>query len=174
METGRIVVGRIVKVFGIRGEVVIEPTGDDPGRFARGTVLYLSETGADFLEIAQVHASGRGLRAQFEGRPDRTSVEDLAGRTLYQDMADLPPLPEGVYYRFQLQGLRVTAADGSELGVLETVLDAPANDLYEVRGPAGTWLVPARKEFVQWIDLDRGEMRLTDRNDLLEAQRDGD
>ncbi len=177
--TQRVVVGWVVKAFGIRGEVAVEAAGGDPARFAPGTELFLDETGPDSLIIAGMRVvagprpGSRAFLLCFEGRPDRTAVEDLARRTLYQSADRLPPLSEGEYYHFQLVGLAVTGPDGQALGRLETVLDGPAADLYEVRGPSGTWFVPARKEFVAWVDLEKREMRLTDRADLLEAQRGG-
>jgi len=173
MESGRVVVGRIARIFGLRGEVLVLPTGEDPARFAAGSVLYLDESGPETLTVARVREREGGLLLRFEGRLDRTAVEDLARRTLYQDASALPPLPEGVYYHFQLVGLRVTRPDGSELGRLRDVLEGPEHDLYEVQGSAGEWLIPGRREFVAWVDLENGELRLTDRADLLEAQEKG-
>jgi hypothetical protein len=51
------------------------------------------------------------------------------------------------------------------------VIDMPGHDLLEVRGGGGEFLIPMRREFVAWIDLERGEIRLADRADLLEAQK---
>lgn len=175
MKAERVMVGRIAKPLGIRGEVVVHPTGDDPERFAPGTSLFLSEDTPEAVTIETLREDGgsgrgRGIVVTLRGRTDRTSVEDLAGRTLFQDVSNLPPLPEGVYYHFQLIGLRVTLADGSELGTLDQILSVGGTDLYEVRGRNREWLVPSRKEFVEWIDLGKGEIRLTDRADLLEAQ----
>lgn len=167
----RVLVGQIVNVFGIQGEVIIEPTGDDPRRFAPGTELYLDPRGNERVRIASRRGQGGRIVVSFEGRPDRTAVEELARRSLYQESAALPVLPEGEYYEFQLEGLRVTHPDGRELGRLTSVIPAPACDLYEVRGSGGEWLIPARKEFIAWVDLEKGELRLTDRSDLLEAQR---
>jgi 16S rRNA processing protein RimM len=177
MPAGRVVVGQVMKLFGLRGEVLIAPTGDDPRRFEPGAVVFLAEDrerdGPDAsLTVAQVRPHQAAWLVTFEGRPDRTSVEDLARRLLYQDAEDLPALPEGEFYHYQLVDLRVTRPDGSTLGRITQVIDLPGSDLYEVRGPGGTWLVPARSEFVAWINLEKHELRLTDRTDLLEAQAD--
>lgn len=166
----RAVIGRIYKVFGVRGEVLAGPTAGDARRFSAGMRLYLGESGDESLVVAGLRPHGDGLLLTFEGRPDRTSVEDLSGRWLYVDAATLPELPEGTYYHYQLVGLTVTRADGSVLGRLAQVLDVPSQDLYEVQGDGKVWMVPAAREFVAWIDLEKGEMRLTDREDLLEAQ----
>jgi len=170
MESGRVVVGRIAKVFGLQGDLLVLPTGDDPERFAPGAVLFLSETGPESVTVRRCRPHGGAYLVVFDGKSDRTAVEDLARRELYQDLAKLPPLPEGVYYHYQMVGLRVTRADGVELGRLTEVVPLTAHDLYEVHGPGGEWLIPGRKEFVEWVDVEKGEMRLTDRADLLEAQ----
>jgi 16S rRNA processing protein RimM len=166
----RVRVGRILKAHGIRGEALVVATGSDPERLGVGRVVYLAPAGEAMLRIASARGVDRGWLVRFEGRDDRTSVEELAGAWLYQEQEALPPLPEGEYYLFELEGLVVTRADGSELGRVERVLDSPGTDIYEVRGPGSTWLIPGRREFVEWIDLQRGELRLTDRGDLLEAQ----
>jgi 16S rRNA processing protein RimM len=171
---GRVAVGRIRKAFGIRGEVLLEPTGEDPDRFTPGVTLFLGETGPEAVIIAQARLSEGAWFLQFVGRPDRNSVEPLAGLWVYRDASELPPLKEGEYYHFQLVGLRVTRADGSALGTLESVRTGAGADLYEVQGPAGEWLIPGCKEFVEWVDLEKGEMRLTNRDDLLAAQEETD
>jgi 16S rRNA processing protein RimM len=169
----RVRVGRILKAHGIRGEVVVAATGSDPQRLASGRSVYLESAGEASLRVASARWADRGWLVRFEGYDDRNAAEELAGNWLYQEQAALPPLPEGEYYRFELEGLLVIGAGGEELGRVEQVLDSPGADIYEVRGPGGTWLIPGRREFVEWIDLQRGEIRLTDRGDLLEAQAPG-
>jgi len=166
----RAVVGRIYRVFGVRGEVLAGTTSGDANRFSIGMRLYLGETGDESLVVCGLRPHGDGLLMTFEGRPDRTSVEDLTGCWLYLDATALPELPEGTWYHYQLVGLTVTRADGSRLGTVAQVMDLPGQDLYEVRGEGKTWMIPAAREFVAWVDLDKGEIRLTDREDLLEAQ----
>ena len=72
MDLGRVVVGRIAKIFGLRGEVLVLPTGDDPDRFAPGAVFYLSEDGPESLTVARSRERDAGLLVRFEGRSDRT------------------------------------------------------------------------------------------------------
>lgn len=169
----RVQVGRILKPHGLRGDVVVAATGSDPSRLRPGQRLYIDRAGEAKVRVASARWIERGWLVRFDGRDDRTSVEELAGARLYLEKEELPPPPEGEFYHFQLEGLAVTRADGGELGKVERVLDLPENDIYEVRGPGGIWLIPGRREFVEWIDLQRGELRLTDRADLLEAQLPG-
>jgi len=134
---GRVAVGRIRKVFGIRGEVLIEATGDDPDRFAPGVTLYLGEAGPESVTIEDARESQGAWLVRFRSRPDRSAVEDLAGLWVYRESKELPTLGEGEYYHFQLVGLLVTRSDGTPLGRIESILESPGTDLYEVRGAVG-------------------------------------
>lgn len=180
-----VLIGRILKAHGIQGEVIIAATGGDPDRLRPGTVVR-GEVAAKRGErgprdgirvgpwtVATARWTGDGWIARFAGCDDRNAAEALAGVRLSVEAADLPPLPDGEYYRFQLEGLRVTGPDGAELGRLAGVIELPGQDLFEVTGPGGMVLVPGRREFIEWIDLEKGELRLKDRADLLEAQQAG-
>jgi 16S rRNA processing protein RimM len=95
----------------------------------------------------------------LRGHPDRTSVERFRHAILQVRESDLPPLPEGEYYRFQLVGLRVVDTEGRDLGVLEEVLETGANDVYRVRAPDGSdVLLPATADVVIRVDLEAGVM----------------
>jgi 16S rRNA processing protein RimM len=167
-----VLIGRIAKIHGLRGEVIIALAGGDPARFVPGARLFLDEAGAEPVVLARIAVRERSIAARFEGISDRTAAEPLLGRMLYQKAEDLPPLPEGEYYHFQLLGLAVTRSDGRPLGKVEAVFEIAGTDLFEVVGDEGTWLVPGRKEFVAWVDMEKREMRLTDREDLLLSQKD--
>ena len=67
-------------------------------------------------------------------------------------------MPEGLYYHWQLVGLKVIGDDGADLGTLMEVLQPGANDVYVVRGPSGEVLLPAVKECVKATDLAAGTM----------------
>jgi 16S rRNA processing protein RimM len=194
MTAGRVLIGRILKAHGIQGEVTFLATGDDPGSLRSGLVVYLGERGGQRRgdtgseagggagvdggsetvdESLTLRAARDGYRSwllSFDEVTDRDAAELLAGRSLFVEEAALPPLPEGEYYQFQLVERVVTQSDGRELGRVSRVIDMPGHDLLEVQGALGEFLIPMRREFVEWIDLERGEIRLADRADLLEAQ----
>jgi 16S rRNA processing protein RimM len=169
LSNPRVVVGRILKPHGVQGEVLVLPTGDDPARFAPGEALFLDEAGGESLTVATCRPANGAYRVAFAGVSDRGAAEAIAGRELYQKTERLPELPDGTYYHYQLVGLEVRRADGRRLGEVAKVVELPGGDLYQVRGGEQEWMIPARSEFIDGVSLERGEIRLRDREDLLEA-----
>lgn len=150
--------GFVRRAVGLGGEVEVEPLGGNPGRFAPGSVL---RAGNRPVEIERAHqAGGMLLRLKIAGVDDRDAAEKLRGRYLEIDGGDLPELPEGAFYEWQLVGLQVYDLSGRKLGRLEEVLGYPANDVYVVVGQGGQTLVPAIREVVREVDLEAGRMEI--------------
>ncbi|MFN2613326.1 MAG: ribosome maturation factor RimM [Actinomycetota bacterium] len=146
----RLVVGRIVKPHGIRGEVVVEVETDNPSRYAEGSTLYDGER-AFRIKGARPH-QGRML-VLFEGVEDRNAAESLRNVELTIEDTEAEALPEGSYYPHQLQGCEVVDENGSAFGTLVRVDENPANDLWVVSTGKREVLVPAVSEFVRSVDL---------------------
>jgi 16S rRNA processing protein RimM len=92
-------------------------------------------------------------------------ADELRGSLLAIPAAELPPLPEGVFYHYQLEGLEVVDAAGVSLGRLHSILQTGSNDVYCVGTGAEEVLIPAIREYVAMIDL--AARRIT-----LEVNRD--
>ncbi len=137
-------VGRVGRPHGLDGAFVVEQGSEDLGRFSVGAILHVDGVPAAVTLSRQV---GRGRRAI---RLDR-QIE--RGATLTVLRSELPSLPEGEYYTFQLVGLRVAEVGGRELGRVRDVLSAPANDNLELENGA---LVPMIEDAVRSIDLEAG------------------
>lgn len=159
-DHGYLSVGRIAKPFGVRGELVVEPTTDDPDRFtALRTVLVgaAPESGRTMV-LERVHVSERGVRIALKGVSDRTAAEALRGSFLFVAPADRIRLPPGRHFVHSMLGLAVVTEEGERLGTLEEVLKLPAQDVYVVRGARGELLIPAVEEFIRRIDPEAGIM----------------
>jgi 16S rRNA processing protein RimM len=156
-----VVVGRVGRPHGIKGEVSVEVRTDDPERrLAPGMTLRTEPTAAGPLTIAagRVH-SGR-LLLTFEGYPDRTAAERLRGVLLVADVdpGERPEDPEE-FYDHQLVGLAVRTVAGEDVGTLDEVLHLPGQDVLAVRRPGGDEvLVPFVHQIVPVVDLDAGEV----------------
>ena len=158
-ETLRLVVGRIGKAHGIKGEATVEVRTDDPElRFAPGAVLLTDPPERGPLTVRSGRVQGGRLVLSFEGVPDRNAIEQLRNTMLVAevDPQELPDDPDE-YYDHQLEGLKVRSVDGVELGVVDQMVHGPAQDLFVIRRPdGGELLLPFIAEFVPEVDLDSG------------------
>jgi 16S rRNA processing protein RimM len=154
-----VVVGRIGRPHGIKGEVSVEVRTDDPeSRLAPGATVRTDPESAGPLTIesGRVH-SGR-LLLHFAGHHDRSAAERLRGVLLVADVDphERPEDPEE-FYDHQLVGLAVRTVAGDPVGELADVLHLPGQDVLAVRTPDGREvLVPFVAELVPTVDVDGG------------------
>jgi 16S rRNA processing protein RimM len=158
-ELLRLVVGRIGKAHGIKGEVTVEVRTDDPDlRFAPGAELLTEPAARGPLTVRRTRLQGGRLVLSLEGVDDRTAAEALRNTVLVAEIdPDEVPEDPDEYYDHQLEGLTVRTVDGEELGVVEQMIHGPAQDLFAIRRPhGGELLLPFIEEFVPEVDLERG------------------
>ncbi|MFE2933832.1 ribosome maturation factor RimM [Streptomyces sp. NPDC059278] len=152
----QLVVARIGRAHGIKGEVTVEVRTDEPElRLGPGAVLATEPAGVGPLtiETGRVH-SGR-LLLRFEGVRDRTAAEALRNTLLIAevDPEELPEDPEE-FYDHQLMDLDVVLADGTEIGRIIEITHLPSQDLFIVERPDGSEvMIPFVEEIVTEIDL---------------------
>ena len=152
----RIPAGRIVNTHGLRGEVKIESWLDSPDFLAGFHTLYLEEKPLR-VRAARTYQN-RFVIAALAGVEDVNAAMALKGRQVYIDRADAH-LPEGAYFLADILGSRVETEQGELLGILEDILERPANDVYVVRGGGRERLIPAVPEFI--LRTDAAERRIT-------------
>ena len=170
-----VVVGRVGKPHGIRGEVTLDVRTDEPERrFAPGTTLRAeAPAGADrrpaSLTVARARWHQSTLLVTFEEIADRNAAEAARGTVLHATIAhdEVPEDPEE-YYDHQLVGLAVVDLDGTPLGEVKAVVHGSAQDLLTVRTPDGRdTLVPFVSALVPEVDLDAGRVVVADRPGLV-------
>ncbi|MGW7690646.1 ribosome maturation factor RimM [Streptomyces asiaticus] len=153
----QLVVARIGRAHGIKGEVTVEVRTDEPElRLGPGAVLATEPASAGPLTIesGRVH-SGR-LLLRFEGVRDRNAAEALRNILLIAevDPEELPEDPEE-FYDHQLIDLDVVTVDGTEVGRISEISHLPYQDLLVVKRPDGAEvLIPFVSEVVPEIDLE--------------------
>jgi 16S rRNA processing protein RimM len=153
----QLVVGRIGRAHGIKGEVSVEVRTDEPElRLAPGAVLVTDPASAGPLtvETGRVH-SGR-LMLRFAGVKDRNGAEALRNVLLIADVdPDETPEDPDEFYDHQLVDLDVVTADGTEIGRIKEISHLPYQDLLVVERPDGSEvMVPFVAEIVPEIDLE--------------------
>ena len=154
-----LVAGRIIRPHGIRGALVLEAESDLVGRVGPGQAVFLGDA-ARQERIASLQIHGKRYLLTLKGVATRQAAEALRGLNLLLRGEDIGPLPEGVYYRWEITGLRVLLEDGAELGTVVDVIRTGANDVYEIeRGDGRRVLLPAITSVVREIDLDAGVLR---------------
>ena len=150
----QLVIGRIGRAHGVRGDLFVEPMTDEPDhRYADGTVLMTSNDTTLTVATSKWH-SGRFV-VHFAGFDDRNSAETLRGLTLSieVDPSQSPQDPDE-YYDHQLIGLNVVLEDGTHVGTIGEVIHLPSQDLLTVlRVGQSEALIPFVTEFVPDINL---------------------
>ncbi len=171
-----LVVGRIGRAHGLRGEVTVQVRTDDPeARFAPGTSLLTEPAHQGPLRVAASRWHSGRLLVSFETVQDRTGAEALGGTLLLVEITedDLPGDPEE-FYDHQLVGLTVLDLTGARLGTVSQVLHLPGQDVLAVaRTAGGEALIPFVAEFVPEIDLGSGRVVVTPPNGLFELDGPG-
>jgi 16S rRNA processing protein RimM len=156
----QVIVGRVGRPHGIRGEVVVGIRTDEPeARFAEGSVLDTDR--GDPLTVASARWHSGTLLVRFAGIGDRTAASELNGSWLSVDTDTLAPPDDPDEFRDHvLIGLEVQTMAGDPVGVVNDVLHL-GQDLLEVRRPgAGDILVPFVKAIVPDVDLAAGRIRI--------------
>ncbi|WEH15039.1 ribosome maturation factor RimM [Streptomyces sp. VNUA24] len=152
----QLVVARIGRAHGIKGEVTVEVRTDEPElRLGPGAVLLTdpASTGPLTIETGRVH-SGR-LLLRFEGVRDRNAAEALRNTLLIAEV-DPEELPEeeDEYYDHQLMDLDVVTRDGVQVGRITEISHLPSQDLFIVERPDGSEvMIPFVESIVTEIDL---------------------
>ena len=155
-------VGIITSTHGVRGEVKVYPTTDDPRRFRRLKEVVL-DTGKEKmnLEIEGVKFFKQFVILKFKGLDNINDIEKYRQKSLYVTRKNAVRLQRDEYFIADLIGLKVQDEDGKELGTVKDVIETGANDVYEVEMADGkSLLLPAIKQCILNVDVENGTMQV--------------
>ena len=155
-------VGIITSTHGVRGEVKVYPTTDDPRRFRRLKEVVL-DTGREKLnlEIEGVKFFKQFVILKFKGLDNINDIEKYRQKSLYVTRKNAVRLQRDEYFIADLIGLKVQDEDGAELGTVKDVIETGANDVYEVEMADGrSLLLPAIKQCILNVDVENGMMQV--------------
>lgn len=155
-----IIVGRLRKAHGIRGDLVVEPITDAPAEvFSVGRRLFAgTATGeqardrAELVVMAAKPFQGGSLIVHFDAIPDRTAAELWRDRYLLAPLDELAPPGEGEVYVHDLIGMHVALDTGEEVGEVLEVYELPQGLALDVRWGEQTVVLPFREPFLQSVD----------------------
>ena len=169
-----LIVGKLVGVQGLRGELKVNPASDFPERFTKPGPRWLRAQDGDQPTQIQLD-SGRQLpgRSLFivrvNGVNDRSTAEALIGQDLLVRGDDRPTLAEGEFHLLDLVGMEARLSEHGEVVGKVTDLISCGNDLLELKRPDGRdLLIPFVEAIVPEVHLDKGWLLLTPPPGLLE------
>lgn len=167
-----LVVARIARAHGLRGEVVLEVRTDEPDeRLAVGAVLRTDPPEAGPLRVVGTRLHSGRLLVRFAEAPDRTAAEALRGVELVVE-ADASDEPDA-WYPHELAGLEARHLDGTVLGTVDGIEHLPAHDALVLLEPGGArTLVPFVEAIVPVVDVAGGFVVLDPPGGLLAADAD--
>lgn len=166
-------IGRVDRVRGLVGEVVVTVHADDPARMAELPEVFLEEPGGGQrpLRIEGFKRLGGRAVLKLAGFESVEEARVLVGRELFISEEASTPAPEGRYYAYQLVGLSARLKDGTPVGTVEEVLRQGAQSLLVVRQGQEEFLVPMVRAICVEFDLEGRSVTLDPPEGLLELNR---
>jgi len=163
-----VIVGRVRKAHGVRGELVVEPISDEPDAiFASGRRFFVGDaegrpdTRGTTVEVVGARPLKDGFLVTFAGIDDRNTADLWRDRYLLVPEDELPVLADDEIYLHDVPGMRVELPDGTVVGRVSTVWELPQGLVLDVvRAPMeegakeSTVMIPYDERTVQRIDRD--------------------
>lgn len=172
-ETKYLLVGRIVKPHGIRGEVAVKSLTERPDlRFWPGSKLYIGadDSSLQKVVIGSVRPFKKGYLVVFENFVDRNEAEKIRGWSVYILRRDAAKPEKNAFYHHELIGLTIEDNNGNELGRVCAILELEAYDLLEVERSGGSnYYIPVVDEFIHEMDPVAGRVRASLPDGLMDV-----
>ena len=152
-------VGQVMGAYGLDGAVKVMPLTDFRDRFDPGASMLLDGCARN---VEWSRAGQPGLVVKLEGIDNRTMAELFRGRYLEVPDGEMRPLEAGKFYHRQVVGLAAITSSGRRLGVIQEVLERPANDVWVSREGSIEHLIPAIRDAILSVDLAAGQVVVAD------------
>jgi 16S rRNA processing protein RimM len=166
-----IVVARVARTRGLRGEVVADLYTDFPERFATldNVIAIAPDGGRRSLQIEEHWFQGNRIIFKFAGYDSIDQAKDLAGLQLAIPASERIELPEDHFYEWELAGCRVEAGDGNVIGQVREVMHTGGVEILVVAGEDGReFLIPMAHDICVEIDIERKVVRVDPPEGLLD------
>ena len=150
-----VTIGRIIKAYGLRGEIKAESLSNISGRFKSLSDITLELKSGECvqLEVEYTRMSGDIVILKLSGIDDREAAEKLNGAYISVTLDKVAPLNEYSYYIFDLEGMDVFDVNNTKIGSVIKVEQYPANDVIIVAKETEEVMIPAIKEFIVGVDI---------------------
>ena len=150
-----ILFGRLGRTHGLKGELKFSPNDPEEVDSLSGQIVRMKE---NEVKVQSIRGANVPFIIKFEGIDDIDSAKLLTGTEVFAKREHLKPLPEGEYYRFEIEGLAVFDEEGQPYGVIEEIIPTGSNDIYVVRKGDQEWMLPMIDTVVKSIDLEQKKL----------------
>lgn len=154
-----LLMGRILGPHGISGELKVKIYSGDSSNLCNGKKIFLNhKKNNDFMvfNIRQVRGSLKKVILSLKKVDDREHASALTGMDIWMAKKDLRHPDKDEFYWHQLIGMTVMTSEGNIIGTLEQIIETGANDVYVVKQGRDEYLIPALKDVVESVDLNKG------------------
>ncbi len=150
-----VVLGKVAKAHGIKGEIKIFPYSGQPENFLHYETIFIT---ADhrakgikyFIEKSRIQ--GKFVRVSLQGCQTRNDAENLIGSEVTVLRSELPDLNPDEFYLADLEGKRVVTTEGEVLGLVTGILQTGGHDIISIDNDGREYLVPLTREFLVRFD----------------------
>ena len=157
-DTDIVTIGRVLRPFGVHGDVQVESLSDVPDRFTRLKSVTLIMPNGESLqtEVLRTRKVNKAYIMRFTDFSSPEEAKKVRGALIQVRQESVPPLPESQYYQFELIGLEVHDEMGRKLGKIEEVISRPSQHLFVVRQDGHELLIPAVQQIIRHVDVQGG------------------
>ncbi|HAK89866.1 MAG: 16S rRNA processing protein RimM [Nitrospirae bacterium GWC2_46_6] len=161
-----ITIGRVSRAHGLKGELAVMPLISDTEIFLHlGEVSVRTRGATERKKIKSVRRHKKSLLIRFENCETPEDARLYLGAEILVKKSVIPDLPEGVYYRHQIIGMKVYTGNDEYLGDVTAIIETGSNDVYAIKGADREYLIPAIRDVVKEIDVESNRMIV----ELMEA-----
>ena len=156
---GYVLLGKVSKAHGIRGEIKVYPYSGHPEQFAAVyrhlSLLSDTESVPVVYTVERARVQGKQVLLKLENCSDRTAAQQLVGQQVYVLQDDLPELDEDEFYLQELQDKEVFDTSGNLLGQSHHIIETGAQDLLVVQQDGKEYLIPVVGAFIVAIEKEK-------------------
>ena len=159
----RILVGKVVRPHGIRGEVKVISLTERIDRIVKASRLFLQpgEEDGKWIDVQRGRIQGKYIILKLAGIDDRNTAEHYRNTSIQMPLDSSPSLPKDTYYTSSLIGLKAVTNENQEVGEIIDVLNTPGQDVLVIQSGEREILIPAVKQFIEDVDIEGGFVVIT-------------
>lgn len=151
-ESIYLAIGFLRRPHGVMGEMIMDLHTDFPERIKTGRKVYLGNK-YEAATLGSVREHGDGLLIKIRGWDTPEAIGKYRNTWVYVKSTEVPELPEGQVYKYELIGLNVIDDADNELGVVDEIIETGANDVYVIKKDDKEILIPAIDDVILKVDM---------------------